>query len=345
MAVGGLKIIGSERHESRRIDNQLRGRSGRQGDPGETRFYISLEDDLMKIFLPDRIVAMVDMLGLPEDVPIEQKMLTGAIETAQRKIEGRNYSIRKNVLEYDDVMNTQREIIYGQRRDVLNTADISEIIMKLAEAKVTKIVDSYISDAANIDDIDFESLNAVLFNLFSTENMLQKSEIEILDNENVIADIMNKVKAMYNEKHEEAKKSNTNDSLEMVERFLVLRVVNQKWMDHIDAISDLKDGIGLRAYSQTNPLEAYKIECFNMFEELVDTIQEEATKAVFSIKAQKQENYTNVTKNVDTITNISTNSSEQNNQKREPVKSEKKVGRNEPCPCGSGKKYKQCCGK
>ena len=345
LEVGGLKIIGSERHESRRIDNQLRGRSGRQGDPGETRFYISLEDDLMRIFLPDRVLALVDALKLPDDMPIEQSMLTNAIETAQRKIEGRNYSIRKNVLEYDDVMNTQREIIYGQRRDVLNTDDIASIVLKLAENKIRKVVSLYVDNAENIDDVDFESINAVLFNLFGTENMLKKSEIELLDSESVSNIVIFKVQKLYEQKHEEAKNLNTEEILNNIERFLVLKVVNQKWMDHIDAISDLKDGIGLRAYSQTNPLEAYKIECFNMFEELIDSIQEEATKSVFSLKAQKQEKYENVAKDRQFVKNISTNENNIQNSKIEPVRVEKKIGRNEPCPCGSGKKYKNCCGK
>ena len=345
LAAGGLKIIGSERHESRRIDNQLRGRSGRQGDPGETRFYISLEDDLMKLFGSDKLMGMVEMLGLPDDVPLEQKMLTSAIETAQRKVEGRNYSIRKNVLEYDDVMNTQREIIYGQRRDVLNTKNISEIVMKLATAKINKIVDAYITNAENIDDVDFESLNAVLQNLFGVEDMLQKDEIDVLDNEDVSNILIYKVQKLYEQKHEVAKALNTDEILNSVERFVVLRVVNQKWMDHIDAISGLKDGIGLRAYAQTNPLEAYKIECFNMFEELVDTIQEESTKAVFSIKAEKQEKYENTTKQNDIVTNISTNEGQNKEVRKQPIKADKKIGRNEPCSCGSGKKYKQCCGK
>ena len=346
LEVGGLKIIGSERHESRRIDNQLRGRAGRQGDPGKSKFYISLEDDLMKLFGSDKMTMMIDALGLPEDIPIEQRMLTGAIETAQRKVEGRNYSIRKNVLEYDDVMNTQREIIYSQRRDVLNTDNISDIVMQLASAKVRKIVDLYISHVDSIEEVDFITLNAVLHNLFGIENMITKDEIEILDNENVEKILMNKINDIYNKKHEEAKKLNSDEILVGIERYLILNTVNEKWMDHIDAISALKEGIGLRAYGQTNPVEAYKIECFNMFEDLVASIQEEATKAVFSVRAQKKESYDSLVKEEkeEKVKNISTNASGEV-QKKEPVKVGKKIGRNEPCPCGSGKKYKQCCGK
>ena len=342
---GGLKIIGSERHESRRIDDQLRGRSGRQGDPGESIFYISLEDDLMKLFA-DNISGLVDRLGLPDDIPLEHKILTNAIETAQKKVEGRNYTIRKNVLEYDDVMNTQREIIYGQRRDVLNTDNIEEIVIKLATSKINKIVSSYVDNAENIDDVDFESFNAVLQNLFGEENLISKKEIEILDTESVSNIIIYKIGKIYEKKHEEAKSIGKDEVYKDLEKFIVLRVVNQKWMDHIDAVSQLKEGIGLRAYAQTNPVEAYKIECFNMFEELVDSIQEEATKSVFSIKVQKQENFENATEKEKSsnIINMITNAGKID-AKREPVKVGKKIGRNEPCPCGSGKKYKNCCGK
>ena len=344
---GGLKIIGSERHESRRIDNQLRGRAGRQGDPGSSKFYISLEDDLMKLFGSDKMMAIVDALGLPEDMPIEQKMLTNTIESAQKKVEGRNFTIRKNVLEYDDVMNKQREIIYAQRKEVLNTDDISKIVMQLARPKVKSIVDTYVSHADNIDAIDFTTMNTMLSSLFAKENIISKEDIEILDNENVENILMEKIEKIYEDTHKEAKELKSEEILNNIERFLILNTVNEKWMDHIDAISQLKEGIGLRAYGQTNPIEAYKIECFNMFEDLVSSIQEDATKAVFSLRAQKQEKYNNIVKEESktNIKNISTNENGNSSSKKEPVKVEKKVGRNEPCPCGSGKKYKQCCGK
>lgn len=344
---GGLKIIGSERHESRRIDNQLRGRAGRQGDPGSSKFYISLEDDLMKLFGSDKMMAIVDALGLPEDMPIEQKMLTNTIESAQKKVEGRNFTIRKNVLEYDDVMNKQREIIYAQRKEVLNIDDISKIVMQLARPKVKSIVDTYVSHADNIDAIDFTTMNTMLSSLFAKENIISKEDIEILDNENVENILMEKIEKIYEDKHKEAKELKSEEILNNIERFLILNTVNEKWMDHIDAISQLKEGIGLRAYGQTNPIEAYKIECFNMFEDLVSSIQEDATKAVFSLRAQKQEKYNNIVKEESktNIKNISTNENGNSSSKKEPVKVEKKVGRNEPCPCGSGKKYKQCCGK
>jgi preprotein translocase, secA subunit len=332
---GGLKIIGSERHESRRIDNQLRGRAGRQGDPGSSKFYISLEDDLMKLFGSDKMMAIVDALGLPEDMPIEQKMLTNTIESAQKKVEGRNFTIRKNVLEYDDVMNKQREIIYAQRKEVLNTDDISKIVMQLARPKVKSIVDTYVSHADNIDAIDFTTMNTMLSSLFAKENIISKEDIEILDNENVENILMEKIEKIYEDKHKEAKELKSEEILNNIERFLILNTVNEKWMDHIDAISQLKEGIGLRAYGQTNPIEAYKIECFNMFEDLVSSIQEDATKAVFSLRAQKQEKYNNIVKEESktNIKNISTNENGNTPVKRKPVRAEKKIGRNEPCIC------------
>ena len=329
--VGGLRIIGSERHESRRIDNQLRGRAGRQGDVGVTRFYISLEDDLMKLFGNDRLMNMVDALGLPDDIPLEQKMLTNAIETAQKRVEGRNYSIRKNVLEYDDVMNTQRNIIYGQRREVLYDDNIKDVVLKLASGKIEEVVSSFFSDANSIDDINFEDVNLMLKNEFFIDNMLTKEDIDVLDDENIIKILSKKVEELYDTRHEVAKKDGTEEVLSLVERQVILKEINEKWMDHIDAIENLKSGINLRAYGQTNPLEAYKIESFDMFEQLVNSIKNDATRAVFSLK--KQDNVQNVKLD---IRNMKTN--EDSEAAHTPRKVEKKVGRNEPCPCRKRKK-------
>lgn len=329
--VGGLRIIGSERHESRRIDNQLRGRAGRQGDVGVTRFYISLEDDLMKLFGNDRLMNMVDALGLPDDIPLEQKMLTNAIETAQKRVEGRNYSIRKNVLEYDDVMNTQRNIIYGQRREVLYDDNIRDVVLKLASGKIEEVVSSFFSDANSIDDINFEDVNLMLKNEFFVDNMLAKEDIDVLDDENIIKILSKKVEELYDTRHEVAKKDGTEEVLSLVERQVILKEINEKWMDHIDAIENLKSGINLRAYGQTNPLEAYKIESFDMFEQLVNSIKNDATRAVFSLK--KQNNVQNVKLD---IRNMKTN--EDSEAAHTPRKVEKKVGRNELCPCRKRKK-------
>ncbi len=356
--VGGLKIIGSERHESRRIDDQLRGRAGRQGDPGVSRFYISFEDDLMKLFASEKINALADAIGLPEDMPIEQKLLTGAIETAQKRVEGRNYTIRKNVLEYDDVMNMQREIIYKQRRDVLNADDMKEYSLKLATAMLRKLVDTYFTSADSIEDVDFEAVEAVFKSTYGIENIISKDDIDVFDDEIIYNKLLEKIEGSYNERHEIAKEKNTESMLNALEKRLVLSVVDEKWMDHIDNISNLKDGINLRAYGQTNPVEAYKLESFKMFQDMVDTIQEDSVKAIFSIKEKTNITDKNIVANaLDNITNYkkdeinnfagnnTNNVSTNSNTSKEPIRVEKKVGRNEPCPCGSGKKYKNCCGK
>ena len=344
IAAGGLRIIGSERHESRRIDNQLRGRSGRQGDPGASRFYIAMDDDLMKLFGSDKMTKVIDALGIPDDMPIEQKMLTSTIESAQKKIEGRNYTIRKNVLEYDDVMNQQREIIYSQRREVIESDNVYDIVKKLYAGIISSIVKEYFTSADSITSIDYNAVNAVLRNLFGEDNIIKQEDIKSLDEEDMTELLTQKIDDIYQMRVEEAKKLNIEAEFNKIAKYLVLNTVNQKWMDHIDAITALKEGIGLRAYAQTNPLEAYKIESFNMFEELVKSIREESVKAVFSLKPKRKEQVVNV-KMTNNVTNLMTNASGEDTPKRKPVKAEKKVGRNDPCPCGSGKKYKNCCGK
>ena len=344
IAAGGLRIIGSERHESRRIDNQLRGRSGRQGDPGASRFYIAMDDDLMKLFGSDKMTKVIDALGIPDDMPIEQKMLTSTIESAQKKVEGRNYTIRKNVLEYDDVMNQQREIIYSQRREVIESDNVYDIVKKLYAGIISSIVKEYFTSADSITSIDYNAVNAVLRNLFSEDNIIKQEDIKSLDEEDMTELLTQKIDDIYQMRVEEAKKLNIEAEFNKIAKYLVLNTVNQKWMDHIDAITALKEGIGLRAYAQTNPLEAYKIESFNMFEELVKSIREESVKAVFSLKPKRKEQVVNV-KMTNNVTNLMTNAAGEDTPKRKPVKAEKKVGRNDPCPCGSGKKYKNCCGK
>ncbi len=341
---GGLRIIGSERHESRRIDNQLRGRAGRQGDPGASRFYIALDDDLMKLFGSDRMMGVVETLGLPDDVPIQMKMLTNTIEGAQKKVEGRNYSIRKNVLEYDDVMNQQREIIYRQRREVIAADDISVIVKKLYDGILQNVVNDYFVDADNVDTVDYTAVNAYLKNIFGEDDIVNKDDIKSLNEEDMLELLQNKISGIYDNRVEEAKKLNIEDQFNKIAKYLVLNTVNQKWMDHIDANTALKEGIGLRAYAQTNPIQAYKIESYNMFEELNNSIRTEAVKAVFSLKPRKKEEVMNV-RVANSVTNMYTNSAGEDTPKRKPVKVEKKIGRNDPCPCGSGKKYKQCCGK
>jgi len=351
---GGLKIIGSERHESRRIDNQLRGRSGRQGDIGGSKFYISFEDDLMKLFGSDKVNMLADMVGLPENMPIEMGILTSTIEKAQKRIEGINYSTRKNVLEYDDVMNKQREIIYGQRRDVLKTDDIKTMVISMMRSKVREIVDTYFANADGIDDVDYFAVNTMLNNTFNIDNLIVKEEIKSFEEEEIFNIIADKIEKEYLDKHEKAKANNSEEVLQHLEKHLILTVVDEKWMDHIDNISGLKDGIGLRAYGQTNPIEAYKIESFTMFEEMANSIREDSVKAVFSIRENvnnivipKQDNLSKITGYENPELNVSNRSNVVTNKeaKKEPVKVDKIVGRNEQCPCGSGNKYKYCCGK
>ncbi len=356
ITAGGLKIIGSERHESRRIDNQLRGRAGRQGDVGESRFYISLEDDLMKLFGSDKVQYLADMLGLPEDMPIEQKMLTGAIETAQKRVEGRNYSIRKSVLEYDDVMNKQRNVIYSQRRQILDSDSIEDVIKNITKNKIESIIELYMAHLDKHENVDLEGMNTTLQSLFAIENMVPEQDAE-LNIEEVKQKVVDKVFKLYDERKEIFVKQGLKDQYNFIEKMMMLRTVDEKWQAHIDDMSHLKEGIHLRAYGQTNPVDAYKMESFDLFDEMTNSIKEDTIRAIFTVKYNADN--TNATMNklgqsinkvegfnkaeVNAMRQGSTNSQPQ--VKREPVRIEKTVGRNEPCPCGSGKKYKQCCGK
>lgn len=346
IAAGGLKIIGSERHESRRIDNQLRGRSGRQGDPGSSRFYISLEDDLLKLFGSDRLNGVVETLRLPDDAPIENTFLANTIESAQKKVEGRNYSIRKTVLEYDDVMNQQRAIIYEQRKEVLEAEDISDVVKKLYAGILSGISAEYFENADNVDSIDYSAVNAILKAQFGEDNIIAKEDIKTLDPEDMNKVLNEKIDKIYEDRLQEAKNLEIEEEFRRFAKVLILNTVNEKWMDHIDAMTALKEGIGLRAYAQTNPLQAYKIEAFNMFEELNNTIREESVRAVFSLKPRKKQPQPLRINFVPKITNLQTSGGSDDTPKRQPtVNKEKKVGRNDPCPCGSGKKYKNCHGK
>lgn len=347
---GGLKIIGTERHESRRIDNQLRGRSGRQGDVGESKFFIGLDDNLMKIFGGDVITNIYDKIGADEDMPIEAKMLSSAVENAQKRVEGRNFSIRKNVLQYDDVMNTQREIIYGQRRDVLDGKNLKESILKMIEPVATEVVSSFFGTEEN-ENINKESLAQEIKNNFGI------SDIEALKEEKLNqVDIINEVVEKSKQKYEEKEQELGEQEIRELERVVMLKVVDQKWMDHIDAMDDLKEGIGLRAYGQKDPVAQYRIEGFDMFDAMVAEIQKDVVKILLNIQKAgelKREQTAKITSvaqaTLDSI-NVVTENKEQVPQtsdvKRTPVVNQgPKVGRNDPCPCGSGKKYKNCCGR
>ena len=344
IAAGGLKIIGTERHESRRIDNQLRGRSGRQGDPGESRFYIGLDDDLMKIFGGDIITKVYNTLGADEDMPIASKMISNAVESAQKKVEGRNFSIRKNVLQYDDVMNVQRGIIYKQRRQVLDGENIKENIYKMMDSLIDETVASYCSDPQNVNkEALMQDLNTN-FAISSSIESLNKDKINV---NNVIDEIKNKVHGEYEEKE----KTIGEAQMRELERVVMLKIVDERWMDHIDSMDELKNGIGLRAYGQKDPVVQYRIEGFDMFDQMVNDIKVDVVR--FLMNARKRED--NNLQRAQTIKITSSGLENLNNNANAPRKSgaasttvvnnEPKVGRNDPCPCGSNKKYKNCCGR
>ena len=327
---GGLAIIGTERHESRRIDNQLRGRSGRQGDPGSSRFYIGLDDDLMRLFGSERIQGVVERIGLEEDMPIEHKMLTKSIENAQKKVEGRNFGIRKHVLQYDDVMNKQRQVIYAERSSVLEGEDIHEYIQSMIKDRIGAAVEAYTEDKK----VDYTELKHYLYTSFMPAESLEVEGLETLQGEELIEKIYEISLAIYKEKEEVI----TPERMREIERIILLQCVDSHWIDHIDAMDQLRQGIGLRALGQQDPVIAYKLEGFNMFDEMVDQIRQDTVRYLFGITIEKQPTERKQIVDVDTI-------EAPTDEPKQPVVKETKVGRNDLCPCGSGKKYKNCCGK
>lgn len=331
---GGLHIIGTERHESRRIDNQLRGRAGRQGDPGSSRFYVSLEDDLMRLFGSDRIVGIVTALGMSEDLPIEHNMLSKTIENAQKRVEGNNFDIRKHVLQYDDVMNKQREVIYAQRRKVLDGENIKEYIFKMIESLVDDTVNAYCGEGDTADNWDLQGFTEYVENVLLHKGCLNITgeTLENLDRQKLKDDVYRLAINEYEKKELEF----GSDMMRQIERMVLLRVVDQKWMDHIDDMDQLRQGIGLRAYGQRDPVLEYQNEGYQMFEEMNRAIKEDTVRALLHIE-QKQ-----IAPEKKQPQNMHTNYDSQDNAT--PISVGKKVGRNEPCPCGSGKKYKKCCG-
>ncbi len=331
--LGGLHIIGTERHESRRIDNQLRGRSGRQGDPGSSRFYIALEDDLMRLFGSEKIMGIVDALGLEEDQPIEYKLLSRQIEAAQKKIEGKNFDIRKHVLQYDDVMNVQRETIYSQRRKVLEGENLRDSVIAMIEAVVERIVPIYTGQSQYPEEWDMKGLSAYLRNIFLPEEALVLSEDDM---ENLTREeLMDRIISIAKDEYEKREQEIGMEFIRELERVVILKVVDQKWMDHIDAMDQLRQGIGLRAYGQRDPVIEYKFEGYEMFEAMVNSIQEDVLKILFHAKVDAMPQRQRVAQPVE---------ASHGKVQKKPVVKESRVGRNDPCPCGSGKKYKKCCG-
>ena len=332
---GGLFIIGTERHDSRRIDNQLRGRAGRQGDPGETRFYISLEDDLMRLFGGERVTNLMERMNIDEDTPIENKMLSRAIEQAQTTVESRNFQARKSVLEYDDVMNKQREIIYGQRKQVLDGMDVKGIIMGMMQSAIGHQVRSAFMGAEHLDAAQCRELlrgvEGVYFPKYTVK--IEESELPSLTAEDLIDRFTEAAEAFYQKKEEEI----TPPVMRELERVILLRVVDEYWMEHIDAMQDLRQGIRLRAYAQTNPVDAYKKESLEMFEEMVDAMKEETVRRLYSVRLRQNEEV----KRERVASGMTENVGGDGTVKKRPTKVVK-IGRNDLCPCGSGLKWKKC---
>ncbi len=334
---GGLFIIGTERHESRRIDNQLRGRSGRQGDPGESKFFIALEDDLMRLFGSERLQAVVSTLGLSDDEAIEHKMLTGAIENAQKRVEGNNFQVRQHVLKYDDVMNEQRNTIYSQRQSVLNGESLRDSIITMIGGFVDNIIDSYTGSADYIDDWNMEGMAEYVERFFAPEGILDFSldERESMTKEKLRQILMDAAMKRYEEKEAEF----GEEQFREIERIILLQVVDSRWMDHIDNMDQLRKGIGLRAYAQRDPVIEYQDEGYNMYEEMLGNIREDVIKLLFSVRMERRP----VREEPKAQRMVASHGGDGTVEKK-PVVKGAKVGRNDPCPCGSGKKYKKCCG-
>ena len=342
---GGLKIIGTSRHESRRIDNQLRGRSGRQGDPGESRFYIGLDDDLMKIFGGDLITRVFNTLGADEDMPIEAKAISRAVESAQKKVEGRNFSIRKNVLQYDDVMNVQRTVIYQQRREVLDGKNLKDNISHMIDSVIENIVNSYITEG---EPTNREALAQDIQTTLGIDQ-IDSLKDENLDKDKIIEEIITKAHNIYEAKENEI----GADNLRELERVVMLKIVDQKWMDHIDNMDELKKGIGLRGYGQKDPVVQYRIEGSEMFDDMIEDIRTDVVKILLNIRKKEGQVQRTQTTQItgagleDTAINLVDGkiSEKEGGMNKTIVNEGPKVGRNDPCPCGSGKKYKNCCGR
>ena len=335
---GGLFIIGTERHDSRRLDTQLRGRAGRQGDPGKSRFYISLEDDLMRLFGGERVQAAMERMNIDEDMPIESKMLTRSIQQAQTTVESRNFQARKSVLEYDDVMNKQREIIYGQRRQVLEGMDVKDVIMNMMNTSITHLVQNAFSGVQHLDMTSCQELlrqvEGVYFPKYAVR--FSQEQLDAMDAQAVTDAFTQAAAGYYQQKEDEF----TAPVMREVERVVLLRVVDEYWMEHIDAMSDLRQGIRLRAYAQTDPIIAYKKESLEMFEEMIAAIQDETVRRLYSVRLKKNEEVKR-----ERVANATSESVGGDGTVKKQPRKVKKIGRNEPCPCGSGKKYKNCCGR
>jgi preprotein translocase subunit SecA len=345
--VGGLHVLGTERHEARRIDNQLRGRSGRQGDPGSSRFYLSLEDDLLRIFGSERISSMMDRLGIEEDQPIEHGLVTKAIESAQRKVEAHNFEIRKHLLEYDNVMNKQREVIYSQRREVLGSEDLKETVTEMVEEQSEGLVDFYTDEKEHPEDWDLKALQDAVYQQFSVKWSVPSLEDNGIRRDQLTEMIIQNAKDVYQKREEEF----GAPMLRYLEKVIMLQSIDYYWKDHLLAIDQLKEGIGLRGYGQKDPLIEYQKEAYQMFLEMLDRIKKDTVEKLFSVQIAREQQEAKEIK-MERKQNFVMSRGEAaqggggktEDGKGVTVRREgKKVGRNDPCPCGSGKKYKRCC--
>ncbi len=334
---GGLFIMGTERHETRRIDNQLRGRSGRQGDPGETRFYLSCEDDLVRLFNGERMKNLMERFKVEEDEPIDSKLLSSMVESSQRRVEGRNYGARKNVLQFDDVLNRQREIIYDQRNKVLNGENLKEQVSKMIEQSIEGRVRQYIPESIPHKEWNIEGLYDYYAGWLFRDGDIDKNQLKEMDENAIIKEFVDQAMFVYNAREEQI----GSDMMRELERFVLLKNVDKLWMDHIDAMEELKKGIRLRAYGQHDPVVEYRVEGFDMFEQMIENIRHDTAKMLLTIKIGSQDEVPK--RERVKVQNMTTNMDVQ--QASRTVKKGAKVGRNDPCPCGSGKKYKRCCGK
>ena len=331
---GGLKIIGTERHESRRIDNQLRGRSGRQGDPGESRFYISLEDDLMRLFGSEKLMGVFKSLGVAENEQIEHKMLSNAIEKAQQKIEGNNYGVRKNLLDYDQVNNEQREIIYKERRRVLDGENMRDSIYKMITDTVEHAVEMCFSDDVDTAEWDLEEFNSVLLPTIPLK-ALTKEDVKGKKKKQVEQELKEAAVKLYEEKEAEFPEA---EQLRELERVILLKVIDQKWMDHIDDMDQLRQGIGLQAYGQRDPRVEYKMQAYEMFDNMINNIQETTVRLLYHVRIEQKVER-------EQVAQVTGTNKDESGPKKPIQREENKIYPNDPCPCGSGKKYKQCCGR
>ena len=350
--LGGLHVIGTERHEARRIDNQLRGRSGRQGDPGSSRFYVALDDDLMRLFGTDNVTGLLDRLGMDDSLPLEHSMLSKAIERAQKRVEGRNFDIRRRVLEYDDVLNQQRELIYRQRRQVLDGEDLRPVVLRMAAEAIERAVDAHAHPNLPPEDWDLAAILELAHDLFLPRNQVTVDQLRACQTgEQLTALLQARAEAVYTAREAEM----TPELMRSLERLVLLRTVDSKWMTHLDAMDDLREGIGLRAYGQKDPLLEYKFEAYEMFEAMIVAVADEVTRLMFHLRVEREQGgdrlrATEAATRTESSQRLATASVSGDAGPKQPVRRAASgdgghVGRNDPCPCGSGKKYKRCCGR